>query len=190
MGKQVRRPNFTMDATIAQFVDEMAWQKKMGTIVSYLPVVGMAGEKLVKATKQCEKLVDVLPKFLSRGFRFHAPNLTTMKNHFETEGVLGVYAGLDQTKMDWEHYIQRYAYGLRRFLLNEKNAVLPAPGTLSVQGRSNLDGKKGRGLFAYLGLTAFVFVPLLALNWDQSVNFVTTSISKVAGRSASLLDIK
>merc|ERR1739845_235940 len=56
--KQVRRPNFTMDATIAQFVDEMAWQKKMGTLVSYLPVVGMAGEKLVKATKQCEKLVE------------------------------------------------------------------------------------------------------------------------------------
>merc|ERR1739845_41537 len=175
MGKQVRRPNFTMDATIAQFVDEMAWQKKMGTLVSYLPVVGMAGEKLVKATKQCEKLVDVLPKFLSRGFRFHAPNLTTMKNHFETEGVLDVYAGLDQTKMDWDHYIQRYSYGLRRFLLNEKDAVIPATGALKLERAQN---KRRPLLYTVMGLLTLA-VPLVAYNWDESVQLFNNVVPSI-----------
>jgi hypothetical protein len=177
--KQVRRPDYVMDVTIADFAKEMAWQKKMATWVSYLPFIGKVGDKLAKATRQCEKLVDVLPNFLSREFRFHAPNLTTMKLHLEKEGVLHNYGGLDQSKMEWNEYIQRYCYGLRKFLLNEKNAVLPASGSLKLDRRWNFDGTLNkRPLFSYVGLTAFVCLPLLALNWDQSVKFVTTNLCR------------
>jgi fatty acyl-CoA reductase len=183
--KQVRRPDFTIDVSIDHFVKEMAWQKRVATWVSYLPCVGKMGDNLVKATRQCEKLVDVLPNFLSREFRFHAPNLVTMKDHLDKEGVLDKYAGLDQDKMDWDHYIQRYCYGLRKFLLNEKNAVLPATGTLQVQNRGSMDGKKSRP-FTILGLVCVLLcILMIALNWEQSLIFVSTGLQNLTSDDAS-----
>jgi fatty acyl-CoA reductase len=129
--KQVRRCNVKIDPDpdSKAFEKDIASLKFRGAVLKKIGRTGRTGKLLQKACDRTIMLDSLFHYFATQEWIFQASNLLALPSLLERAGEPAEYGSLVMDNLDWNHYIQLYCYGLRRFVLHEEDAFYPTEPT-------------------------------------------------------------
>ncbi|XP_067132204.1 putative fatty acyl-CoA reductase CG5065 [Centruroides vittatus] len=79
--------------------------------------------KMMKVYNKVQKKISTLEYFCIRDWKFGARNVQELMERLSTQDKQNF--DFDISKLNWDHYIEHYFLGIRRFVFNEDDSTIP-----------------------------------------------------------------